>query len=330
MSLFSYAAVQGNVRARLSQLVDHATWNRMVEANTAAEVAQMLGHTGGYRTLQALWGDIASEANSLARYVPRRSREIVNWYSRRFEIENLKTVLRAVHYRLDAWRARTSLIPLHSSRISWDRLLEAPSIAAVTEHLRNTPFAGPLDNAMERYRHEDRLFHLEIALDLFYFQKLVRMIESQSGKDAIEARRFLGRWIEMQNLLWAYRYRIYGRMTPEQIINYTLHQAFSAGLDTVRRIALGSPVTEEAARLGFPISPETPELEALTKLEVLAQRELYRSASAATRRPLFHLGGVLAYLWLLEAQVRDLTLIMEGKQTGVSGPEIAHRMIRAA
>lgn len=70
---------------------------------------------------------------------------------------------------------------------TWDRLVEAASIPAVIEQLRETPFARPLENAMERYQQEGRLFHLEIALDLFYFQKLVRLIDAQSGKDAAAA-----------------------------------------------------------------------------------------------------------------------------------------------
>ncbi len=47
-------------------------------------------------------------------------------------------------------------------------------------------------------------------------------------------------------------------------------------------------------------------------------------------RPLFRLGGVLAYLWLLEGEIRDLTVIVEGKATGLTGPEIARRLVRAA
>ena len=50
-------------------------------------------------------------------------------------------------------------------------------------------------------------------------------------------------------------------MTPEEIINYTLHRAFAAGLDTIRRVALGSPLAVEAARMGFRISPGFPEVE---------------------------------------------------------------------
>jgi V/A-type H+-transporting ATPase subunit C len=206
----------------------------------------------------------------------------------------------------------------------------AGSIAAVIDQIRESPYARPLENAIERYEQEGRLFYLEIALDLFYFQKLVRLIESQSGADAADARRFLGRSIAVQNLLWAYRYRIYGRMTPEEIINFTLHRAFAAGLDTVRRVALGSPLDVEAARLGFHITPGLSEVEGLTEIEVLAERERFRYATATLRRPLFQLRAALAYLWLLEAEVRDLAVIREGKLAGLSSAEIGRRLVRAA
>lgn len=280
--------------------------------------------------LEVLRGQIADAASALVRFLPTAPAELLAWYNRRFEIENLKIVLRAVHYRLDRTRTARSLIPLRDTRWRWELLIEAPSIAALIDQIGDSPYARPLENALERYHQEGRLFYLEIALDLFYFQKLVRLIESQGGRDAREARRFLGRWIAVQNLIWAYRYRIYGRMTPEEIINYTLHDAFAAGLDTVRRIALGSPLSVEAGRLGFVLSAGLSEVEALTEIEILAERERFRQATESTARPLFHLGGALAYLWLLEAEVRDLTVIVEGKTMGLTGAEIARRLVRAA
>ena len=331
MSLFSYAAVQGNIRARLSRLLDRPTWARLLETATAAEIGELIGQKRDVAVrLHTLRGEVAAAASAVIRFLPPGSREVVAWYNRRFEIENLKTVLRAVHYRLDPARSRASVIPLRSTRFRWEALVEAGSISTVIDQIRESPYARPLENAMERYQQERRLFYLEVAVDLFYFQQLVLLIESQSGKDASDARRFLGRWIAIQNLLWAFRYRIYGRMTPEEIINYTLHRAFAAGLDTVRRIALGSPLAVEAERLGLRISPGLSEVEALTEIEILAERELFQLATVAISRPLFHLGGVLAYLWLLDAEVRDLTVIVEGKTTGLSGAEIATRMLRAA
>lgn len=337
MSLFSYAAAQGYIRARLSRLLDRARWSALLEAGSAAQISQVLGQTAiaqavageRHMLLEVLRGQVADAASALNRFLPAGPAELLDWYNRRFEIENLKIVLRAVHYRLDRARTADSLIPLHNTRWRWAALLEAGSIPAVIDQIRESPYARPLEHALERYQQEGRLFHLEIAIDLFYFQRLVRLIESQSGRDAREARRFLGRWIAVQNLIWAYRYRVFGRMTPEQIINYTLHHAFAAGLDTVRRIALGSPLAVESARLGFLLPSGLPEVEGLTQIEVLAERERYRYATESVARPLFHLGGALAYLWLLEAEVRDLTVIVEGKTIGLTGGEIARRLVRA-
>jgi V/A-type H+-transporting ATPase subunit C len=272
---------------------------------------------------------VAAAGRALVHFLPRGAGELLTGYNQRFEIENLKTVLRTVHYGLDRPRALPSLIPLRS-RWRWEALIEAGSIPAVIDQTRESPYARPLEHAMERYQQEGRLFYLETALDLSYFQRLVRLIESQSGRDAADARRILGRWIAVQNLLWAYRYRIYGRMTPEEIINYTLHHAFAAGLDTVRRVALGSPLAAEAERLGFRISTGVSEIQALTEIEFLAERERFRYATAIIARPLFDFGGVLAYLWLLDSEVRDLAVIVEGKRTGFNGAEIARRLVRAA
>jgi V/A-type H+-transporting ATPase subunit C len=317
--------------------MDRATWARLLEAATPAEVEKLLAPAIGLDSrlrLGTLRAEVANAGSTLVRFLPRGAGDLVAWYNRRFDIENLKTVLRSVHYGLDRSRALASLIPLRTppgaGRWRWEELVEAGSIPAVIDRIHDSPFARPLEHAMERYQKEQRLFYLEIAVDLFYFQKLVRLIESLRGGAADDARRFLGRWIAVQNLLWAYRYRIYGRMSLEEILNYTLHRAFAASLDTVRRVALGSPLAVEAGQLGFTISPGLSEVEGLTEVETLAERERFRYATAATGRPMFQLRGVLAYLWLLEAEVRDLAVLVEGKRTGLPGEEIGRRLVRTA
>jgi V/A-type H+/Na+-transporting ATPase subunit C len=338
LTAFSYAAAQGHIRARLSGFLDRPTWARLLEAGSLPELSQFLGRTGaapaitpdGAVRLQILRGEAADAGRAVARFLPRVSRQLVAWYNERFEIENLKTVLRAIHYQLERPRALSSLIPLHPPRWPWEELLEAGSVAAVIDRIRESPYARPLEHGMDRYQQERRLFYLEVAVDLFYFQKLVRLIEWQKGKGGADAQQFLGRWIAVQNLLSAYRYRIYGHMSAEEIINYTLHRAFAAGLETVRRVVLGAPLTVEAERLGFRLSPGLSEVEALTEMELQAERQRFRLANATIVHPLFGLGGVLSYLWLLESEIHDLTVLVEGKTIGLSGAEIARRLLRAA
>jgi V/A-type H+-transporting ATPase subunit C len=322
---------------------------RLLDCKTPAELAQVLRQTQaaiavspeGEVRLRVLRGETASVAQALMRYLPREARKLVSWYNRRFEIENLKTILRSVHYGLDPRRAARSLIPLPSDtgtgagtnagtvRGRWEALLEAGSVSAVIEQLRGSPYAVPLEQATERYRQEQRLFPIEVGLDLFYFRRLVQLIEAQKGSDAIQARLFLGRWIGVQNLIWAYRYRIYGGMSPEEILNYTLHRACGVGLDTLRRVVLGAPLAGEVQRLGFHLPPGLPEIQGLSQIEFDVERERYRRAVAAIGRPLFNLGGALAFLLLLDAEVHDLAVIVEGNSAGLTGAEVARHLLRS-
>lgn len=324
--------------------LDRATWMRFLDCRTPADLAQVLRQSraasavglDGEIQFQLLRGEIASVAQSLVRYLPRDARKLVSWYNRRFEIENLKTIMRSVHYGLEPRRAARSLIPLRSNpgnisgtgRGQWEALLDAGSIPAVIEQLRGSPYAVPLEHVAERYRRERRLFHIEVALDLFYFRRLVQLIDALKGPDAAQAMLFLGRWIGVQNLIWAYRYRVYGRMTPEEILNYTLHRACGTGLETLRRVVLGSPLAGEAQRLGFSLPPGLSEIQGLSQLEIQVERERYRRAGVAIRSPLFNLGGTLALLVLLDAEVRDLAVIVEGNSMGLIGADVARHLLQ--
>ncbi len=312
---------------------------RLLDCKTPVDLAQVLRQThaaiavsqDGEVRLQMLRGEIASVAQSLLRYLPRDARKLVSWYNRRFEIENLKTILRSVHYGLDPRRAARSLIPLRSNAEGpghWEALLEAGSLPAVMEQLRGSPYVVPLEQAAERYRQEQRLFHIEVGLDLFYFRRLVQLIEALKGSDAAQAMLFLGRWIGVQNLIWAYRYRIYGGMSPEEILNYTLHRACGTGLETLRRVVLGAPLAGEAQRLGLHLPPGLSEIQGLSQIELQVERERYRRAATAVGRPLFDLGGALAFVLLLDAEVRDLAVIVEGNSVGLTGAEVARHLLR--
>ena len=114
LSLFSYAAVQGYIRARLSRLWIARHGPAFWKPTPLRNLNQLLAQTG-----VTLRGEVADTGRALVRFLPRGAGELVAWYNQRFEIENLKTVLRAVHYRLDPSRALASLIPLRATHWSW-------------------------------------------------------------------------------------------------------------------------------------------------------------------------------------------------------------------
>ena len=183
---------------------------------------------------------------------------------------------------------------------------------------------------MQRYQKEQRFFYLEVAVDLFYFQKLVRLIESQrrerseltrgdSSDAGLRSKTSFG-LIATESTGTCLR--------KKSSITLCIAPLRQPRYGASRGIGLTSGGGSRP--FGFTISPGLSEVEGLTEIEILAERERFRFAAAATARPMFQLRGVLAYLWLLEAEVRDLAVLVEGKHAGLPGEDIGRRLVRAA
>ncbi|MCZ7575305.1 MAG: V-type ATPase subunit [Ardenticatenaceae bacterium] len=332
-----YAGANAQVRALISRLLPPPFWAEIIVARDLPGLLNLLWETSYRQTIaplagarlapatveRALWEYLARAARvplSLLRGPPRN---LLDWLWRRFEVNNLKTVLRTVERRVPADRIQASLIPLGpASALPWGVLAEAASVPAVVEYLRPTFYERPLNQALDLYRREGSLFVLEVALDLAYYGRLLAKLAGLTGRDRREAERFIGTLADSQNLLWAFRYRVYAHLAPEEILNFTLHHGLRVDASVVREIASGAPLRDVVARLWGDRLPDVERLsrlserEALPELERIFQRYLYRLALDALKAYPFHLGVVLAYQVLLESEVRDLVTVVEGRVAG--------------
>lgn len=343
-----YAAVSARVHGLFSRLLPAALWAELVAAPDLRTVYHLLQQTWYADALpalsgaqwsaepleRALWAHFVSAARSPFRLMQGASRELLEWHWRRFEVENLKTVLRAVHYRMTPEQATAVLIPLGAaSTLPWTTLVTVDSAAVLVERLRATWYGQALAQALDQYRRTQALFVLEVALDLAYYQHLLAALQQLHGRDRQEAEHFLGVWLDGQNLLWAYRYRLYARFSPEEILNYTLHRHLRVNATVVRAIALGAPLWETVTALwgtqlpGVAALQGAPERAALAHLELIFQRHLYQAAQQTRTTYALHLGIVLAFEVLLESEVRDLIALCESKVAGAPGQPLQAYLI---
>ena len=329
-----YAAANAHVHGLISQLIPPAVRAELLAAPDLPAVVGLLRqswYAGALAAVDAgepdrahlervLWSHLAAAVRRPLRMLQGPARELLDWYWRRFEIENLKTILRGVQYGVPPEQFQASLIPLGAaSSLPWTTLAAAESVFAVVERLGASVYGAFLARALDRYRREGLLFVLEVALDLGYDQRLLQLIDQLHGRDKSEARRFLGTRLDADNLLWAYRYRIYAGFLPEEILNYTLQRGLKVDVDVVRAIALGAPLPDVVRQVwgdgvpGMETLYDLPDRTALPRLEVLLQRYLHVLAQRTWQAYPLHLGTVLAYQVLVEDEMRDLMAIVEGK-----------------
>lgn len=336
----TYATIQATVRALYAQLLSPQAWLDLIQARDYDAVLDLLAKTpyGPYLQLdrslltprraayQIRW-HLADVYAKLIGLSSSPAREVIRQLWRHYEVDNTKVALRGVHAGA-SWDQVLHLLYPMARYVSVDvaileAMVRAGTVVRAIEMLKPTPYYDTLAHALQRFSEEQTLFPLEAALDLSYRRSLWAAIHRLPSFDRKMALRTLGTALDVDNLLWAIRYRVYHRMSPEEIINYTLPMGYEVHDRDIRAVANGVSLSQVVFRV-YPqirdqvggISLETGEgLERLE--ESLLLMHIGRCRRMFVGSP-FHIGLPLAYVWLSEYEIRDLTVIIEAKSMGLT------------
>ncbi len=265
-------------------------------------------------------GRLAEAFTSITHTAPEHTRDLLEQRYRYFEVENLKAVLRGIVAGADWDRVRYVLFPFGSATVlPAEEMLESGSVPAAIELLRGTTYYETLSQAMKRYSVEQNIFPLEVALDLSYWRDLWSRTKKLPGEDRNRAMRIIGTLVDMNNIMWAIRYRIYHELSEEELINYTLPFGYHMRDTDIRAIAAGADIAAIVKRV-YPDLVDVDVLldeprKGLPALELQLQRRLAETCHAAFLGDPFHIGLPLGYLALSELEIQDLVVLIEAKAT---------------
>lgn len=345
-----YAAPNARVRGLRSRLLDRATWHALVTARDLDAVVAMLrtwdyggaiaeAEQGGTASLERierhLWARVASNYQKVMAFTGGKVRALLLTWWRHFELENLKALLRGFEQNMPPERIDRFLIPLGERfTLPWDALLLEHSLDSLIDRLANTRYGKVLRAAYPLYQRDGSLFVMEIAADIRYYRDLAAAIMRFRGDEGKDARRVLGTRLDMLNILWAFRHRIYYNLSPEEIINYTLWNTIRTDTDLIRDITLGASAPDILARVwgegAFDLSSlegAESEAEMMLELELILQRYWRSLAMRALGGYPFRLGTLLGYLVLAELEAHDLVTVLEGKGMGWDHERISELLI---
>lgn len=242
---------------------------------------------------------------------------------RLYEVDNLKAVLRGIAIG-EEWEAiRYVLFPTGVlSNLPFESMIEKGTVDGAIECLKNSEYRRVLQLALDRYHEENSLFPLEVALDLFYWNTLWTKIEYLPSDDRAVARKLIGLIVDKNNLTWAARYRIYHQFSESEIINYTLPFGYKVDDAGIRAVASGNNLPDSIARtypkLAEALSVSKMEKNALPLAEVEMQQKFLETCRSVFPSGKFDIGLPLAYLFVLEIEIQDLTLLIEAKALNIS------------
>jgi vacuolar-type H+-ATPase subunit C/Vma6 len=348
----SYAAANAQVSGLRARLLGDEAWERLVGAASVAETLSLLRDSMYSEAIpqaenkppdleaieRGLLGLTADHCRHTMTFIRGPARDMLQVWWGHFELENLKAVLRGVDQGLEPERIRTFLIPLgERSNLPWDLLLHERSIPGLVERLDGTHYVNPARNALHLYTQYSSLFPIEVALDVRYYRDIVAATKRLGATDRAAAVRLLGTYLDILNILWAYRYRVYYGLSAEEIVNFTLWHTVHTDVSLIQTIAMGAQPDEIVRRIWSddrvnldPLSEVSSDAEMVPVLEMILLRFWSSLAQAAFQGYRFSLGTVLAYVILQELEVRDLVTVMEAKSLGWNEEQIRARLIHTA
>jgi len=342
-----YAAISARVRAMYSSLLSTQEFARLSETPDFPSLIGQLKQTAYGPYLESLKekdltsrrvnlqikGRLADSYYSVIHIAPEQTRSLLKHLYRNFEVGNLKAILRGIVSDPSWERLQDILFPLGSLTVlPAQAMVEAGSVGSAIELLQGTVYDETLSFAMKRYSAEQNLFPLEVALDLFYWRQLWHEAKRLQGLDRDQALRIIGSLMDMNNLMWVIRYRVYHNLSEEELINYTLPFGFHVRDEDIRAIAAGADIASVVER----VYPNIADVEALLAeprsglplLETKLKRHVMQQCLAAFSGNPFHIGIPLAFLILSDLEIQDLTVLIEAKSSKMPDEEYQPYLLR--
>ena len=194
--VWQYSFAQAKTRAMKSQLLTSEDWHYLLRMQTLENVVRYLSGTTYGQVLSklpeaapnpnvlvlTLYEGLFLDYAKLLKTVPARGAKLISSLLRRYEAENLKTILRATWSATPIAKTKSLLYPLDFlSNLPVDALIQAQQVTAVVDLLKTTVYFSPLTQALPQFQAQGRLFPLEIALDMWVFENIAQSFNSLKG-----------------------------------------------------------------------------------------------------------------------------------------------------
>jgi len=273
---------------------------------------------------------ILDETRVLIRPLSDDAHAFLTYWTARFEVSNVKTLLRSkmTGERPAAILAR--LIPMGTfGRLDHADLAHAEDVGELLHRLEGGPYADIVRRARRAFERSHDPFSLDAALDHGYYEGLVQ--RARPLEDALGApfRSLMANLIDRINLVWLLRYRFNYGLPPAQVYYLLVASHYTLSGTRLRELAaLDSPAAVLAA---LPAAWQ-PRLSAEADTPAVFAHMEHAAAEQAARVLRARAPGIaraFAYLILRERNLRAVRAVLRGRHLGLPDDDIRLALQRA-
>jgi len=200
--VLSYLYVNAKVMAKEGKFISSMRWDDLWGCSSPGEVASLLEGTEYFMYLseratdeakeleKAVMQEFSSLAKEISDILPRGAEPVREYLLRRWDVVNLRTVMRGIHGNQQKEAIREAFVDGGELSLAFlNSLLDAEGMEGFVGMLTKTPYAG-LTEGLAKYHEAGNLFFLESLLDKTFWEELLAKILNVKGnrefKDFIE------------------------------------------------------------------------------------------------------------------------------------------------
>jgi len=264
---------------------------------------------------------------------------IILSYLKKFDVENVKMVLRALRAAVDSSEAMNYIFPVPSGiqpEIYGDLLIVAENVEGFVRLMERTEYGPILAESLEEYFEKKSLMPLENALDVHVYKSLWAHIDKLGRRDKEIAGKLFGFETDVNNIRIILRCKALG-LKAEEAMGHIFPAFYALNREDIEKALEASDVSGAMAPLMV-----QPYRDMLTKVSMDYERtgsisavdiEGNRLIAGMNRQLLriypspFHIGVVLSYLNLKWFEVKNLVALVYGKEDRLSSDVIEKSLI---
>jgi V/A-type H+-transporting ATPase subunit C len=289
----------------------------------AAGYAPKAGRQDARSLEQRLIAQILDETRVMIRPLSGPARSFLTFWTARFEISNVKTLLRSKMTGERPAAALARLTPMGAfGRLDSQDLAHAEDVGELLRRLEAGPYAGIVRHARRAFEQSHDPFTLDAALDRGYYEGLTLHAQPLENKVGTPFRSLMANLIDRINLVWLLRYRFNYKLPPAQVYYLLVGSRYSlsgrtlqelAALDSLNAVLAALPSALQARLSGVTDIPGV-----FARMEHAAAEQALRVLRASVP----DIARAFAYLILRERDLRAIRAVLRGRHLGLAEADI--------
>lgn len=257
---------------------------------------------------------LLDETRVLVRPLTGPDRQFILYWTERFEVSNVKTLIRAKM----AGERYASLAPRlidmgPFARLNLDDLMHAEDVTELFRRLEQSPYADIVRHARRAFEESHDPFVLEATLDRSYFEGLVRRAQPLEAKAGKPFRDLMATIIDRINLVWLMRYRFNYGLPPARVYYLLVGGHYRLQAEILQRLVTQTSIESVIAALPPALGRTLSGTHSIIEVFCSLENDAARRARQILHSAAYPLARAYAYLILRERDLRGVRAVLRGR-----------------